>query len=177
MGKREMERIPTRYLVIGMVLILIPFGIYLFFWSMPANQLETKHIQEAEYKVEKVTETPLSGGGLALVSENTTSKALMQIYAKVPVLNRYMFTESYNRGQEGEPKNYIVKVWTGQAELKWEKDNVTPMGKSDYDGWGVGGFILFKLLEWELFFAVFVLIRNDVIKTRKERATNPVKNY
>ena len=177
MGKKEMERIPIRYLVIGMVLILLPFGIYLFFWSIPASQLETKYIQEAKNEVENVSQIQLSGGGLAVVSEDTTNSALMQIYAIVPIVNRYILTETRNSREERSPIDYVVQVWAGQAELKWEKAKVTPMGMSDEDGWGVGGFVLFRLLEWELFFAAFVLIRNDVIKTRKERAANPVKNY
>jgi len=177
LGERKITYIPIKSLLLGMVLVLIPFGIYLFLWSTPASKLDAKYIQEAEYTVESVSQIPLSGGGLALVSDDTTEKALMQIYAKVPILNRYMFTESWDYREEGGPTDYLVRVWAGHAELKWEKDKVTPTGWSDDDGWGVGGKMLLYILWAEGILVARALIGNDVIKTRKERAANPVKNY
>lgn len=177
MGKRELRYTPMKWLLLGMLLILIPFGIYLFFWSTPAEQLESKYIQEAGHSVENVSQIPLLGGGLAVVSDDTSAKALMQIYAKVPMLDRYMFTESYNFREESGTINYHVRVWSGHARLQWDKEKVIPTGWSGDDGWGVCGKILLYFLWAETIWVARVLIVNDIIKTRKEKAANPVKNY
>jgi hypothetical protein len=172
-----MELIPIKYLVIGMVVIFIPFVLYLLLWSTPASHLESKFIEKAEFDVEQVNQVPLTGGGLALAAGDATGNALMQVYAKVPLLNRYMATDEFDFTDEGDPINFNVRVWAGHAGLTWDQGLATSTGKRDGDGWGVGGSTLFKLLQWELIFAAFVLIRNDVIKTRREKAANPVKNY
>ena len=177
MGKKEMELMPIKYLVIGMLFIMIPFGFYLLLWSTPASVLESKFIEKAEFEPEQVNQVPLAGGGLAVVAGDATGKALMQVYAKVPLINRYMPTDDFDFTDEGNPINFNVRVWAGHAGLTWDRGIATPTGKRDGDGWGLGGYTLFKLLQWEIIFAAFVLIRNDVIKTRRERAANPVKNY
>lgn len=146
MGKREVKHIPIKWLFLGMLLITIPFGLYLFLWSTPADNLDT------------------------------TESSLMQIYAKVPILNRYMYTESWDLSDARSLNDYAVRVWTGHANLRWENDDVKPMGWNDDYGWGVRGPILFRFFGAELLFATFVLINNDIVKTRREKAANPAKN-
>lgn len=177
MGKKEMEPIPIRLLVVMMLLVTIPFGIYLFLWSMPADQLESQYVQRAEFQVDQVTKVHLLGGGLALVAQDAAGNGLLKAYAKVPLLNRYMPTDTFDFTDQGEPINFRVRVWIGSARVTWNQGKSVPSGETEWDGWGIGEKLLFNLFWIELCVAAFVLIRNDVIKTRKEKAAAPVKNY
>lgn len=177
MVKKEMDPMPIKYLVIGMILILIPFGLYLFFWSMPASQLESKLAEKIDFEVEVVNRVTLSGSGLAFVAMDANENGLVQGYAKIPLLNRYMPTDILYFTDKGKKINFSLKVWAGYATLTWNQGKAMPTGSSDYDGWGVGGKVLFYLVALEIYMAALMLIRNDIIKTRREKAANPVKNY
>lgn len=177
MGKREVLYVPLWQMAIGMVVVPIIFIVYIFLWSMPVSQVESKYNKEAEYKVESIVQIQLPGNGLAVVSANTNDETLMQIYAKVPLLNRYIYTESYNYDKRNSSNMYVVKVWTGHAKLQWDNKEVAPTTWTEDSGWGVQGPILFRFFALELFIVSTALIRNDIVKTRKEKAANPVKNY
>jgi len=174
LGKKEQRQMPIKYMVIGMAAILLLFIIYLQFSSIPANQLESDFKDRAEFDVQQVYQTQLTGG-IALTTQDSTENYLMQIYAKIPILNRYKATEDYYFSDEGGTNKFIVQTWSGYITGTWEEGELTETGFGD--GWGLGGNMVFYLLLAEMVFLLPLLVKNDIVKTRKEKAANPVKNY
>jgi hypothetical protein len=174
LGKRELRQMPITYMVIGMAAILLLFILYLQLSSIPANQLESDFKDRAVFDVQQVYQSPLTGG-TALVTRDSTGNYLMQIYAQIPLLNRYQATEDYYFSDEGELNKFIVRTWSGYIAGTWEEDKLTETGVGE--SWGLGGNMILYLLLAEAIFILPILVKNDIVKTRKEKAANPVKNY
>ena len=172
MGKKEQQKMPIIYMVIGMAAILVLFVLYLQLSSIPANQLESDFEDRAEFDAQQVLQFPLSGGE-ALAAQDSKGNYLMQIYAKIPILDRYKGTEVYYFTDEGGENKFVVRTWRGYIAVTWNQGEFTETGKGE--GWGLGGTLILYLLLAEAVFLVPLLIKNDVIRTRKERVA--VKNY
>ena len=175
MGKKEVKPMPIKYLILEVILILVVIGLYLIVFSVPPSQLEAKSIQKADFKVEQTRQFAFSNGGQAIVALDVAQNGMVQVYAKIPVINRYMKTEGFEFKNDGEPINFAADEWSNSAAFKLDKGIVTRPGVGD--DMGYSGDVLYFLIWVEGFIIAVTLIRNDVIKTRREKAANPVKNY
>jgi len=175
LGKKEMERMPIKYLIMAVFLIIVVIGLYLIIFSVPPSHLEAKITQRADFKVEQTSQFAFSNGGQVIVAQDIAQNGMVQVYAKIPVVNRYMRTEELEFKNDGEPINFAADEWSNSAAFKLDKGIVTRPGVGD--DMGYSGDVLYFLIWVEGFIIAMTLIRNDVIKTRKEKAANPVKNY
>ena len=174
MGKREMKHIPIKWLFLGMLLISIPFGLYLLLWSTPIDSVEHKIIKKADFEVEQVYQFQIQDG-LAVVAEAANKNGLIRFYAEIPLINRYIKTEQLDFEYKGERIFFAARSWARMGAYTWDNGECTLGGYGD--GWGIGGKILFYFILAEFYWGSLVLIQNDVVKTRKEKAANPVRNY
>jgi len=175
LGKRELKPMPIKYLIMEVFLILVVIGLYLVVFSVPSSHLEAKSIQKADFKVAQIRQFSFSNGGQVVLAQDADQNGMIRVYAKIPVINRYMRTEEFEFKNDGEPINFAADEWSNSAAFKLDKGIVTRPGVG-YD-MGYSGDVLYFLIWMEGFIIATTLIRNDVIKTRKEKAANPVRNY
>jgi len=175
LGKKEMQLMPIKYLILEVILILVVIGLYLILFSVPPSQLEAKSIQQADFKVALSNQFSFSNGGQVVVAQDAAQNGMIRVYAKIPIINRYMKTKEFEFTNDGEPIIFAADEWSNSGAFTFDKGIVTRPGVGE--DWGYSGDVLYFLIWVEGFIIAITLIRNDVIKTRKERAANPVKNY
>lgn len=176
MGKREMKPMPIKYLILEVFSILVFIGLYLVVFSVPENRLEAKITNKADFAVAKVNQFSFSNGGQVVVAEDVAQKnGILQVYAEIPIINRYMRTKEIKFIVGDEPSMFAAEEWSNSGAFTLEDGVVTRPGVGE--DMGLSGKVLYYLIWMEGFIIAMTLIRNDIVKTRREREANPVKNY